>query len=161
MSVGARFEGVGVTFGGRPVVEEAVFEVRPGERTAILGPNGGGKTTLMRVLLGLLAPDRGRVVFVENGREIPRPRIGYLSQRSTLTADAPLSAFDLVALTLAPASGFRGLGGVREEARAALTRAGLAADKQDLPVGRLSGGQRQRFSSRVRSRARRLSSSST
>src|ERR1035441_9229079 len=65
MSVGARFEGVGVTFGGRPIVEEAVFVVRPGERTAILGPNGGGKTTLMRVLLGLLAPDRGRVVFVD------------------------------------------------------------------------------------------------
>ena len=144
MSVGARFEGVGVTFGGRPIVEEAVFEVRPGERTAILGPNGGGKTTLMRVLLGLLAPDQGRVVFIEDGREIPRPRIGYLSQRSTLTADAPLSAFDLVALTLAPASGFRRLGGIREEARVALTRAGLAADKQDLPVGRLSGGQRQR-----------------
>ncbi|MGZ5429621.1 MAG: ATP-binding cassette domain-containing protein, partial [Thermoanaerobaculia bacterium] len=119
MSVGARFESVGVTFGGRPVVEEAVFEVRPGERTAILGPNGGGKTTLMRVLLGLLAPDQGRVVFIENGREIPRPRIGYLSQRSTLTADAPLSGFDLVALTLAPAAGFRGLGGVREEAHAA------------------------------------------
>jgi zinc transport system ATP-binding protein len=144
MSLGVRFEGVGVTFGGRPVVEEAAFEVRPGERTAILGPNGGGKTTLMRVLLGLLAPDRGRVVFLENGREIPRPRIGYLSQRSTLTADAPLSGCDLVALTLAPAAGFGGLGGFRVEAHAALTRAGLPPDKQDLPVGRLSGGQRQR-----------------
>jgi ABC-type Mn2+/Zn2+ transport system ATPase subunit len=144
MSVGARFESVSVTFGGRPVVAEAVFEVRPGERTAILGPNGGGKTTLIRVLLGLLAPDRGRVVFLENGREVPRPRIGYLSQRSTLTADAPLSGCDLVALTLAPAAGFRGLGGVREEAHAALMRAGLPPDKRDLPVGRLSGGQRQR-----------------
>jgi ABC-type Mn2+/Zn2+ transport system ATPase subunit len=144
MKVGARFEGVGVRFGGRPVVEEARFEIRPGERTAILGPNGGGKTTLMRVLLGLLAPDRGRVVFLEDGREIPRPRIGYLSQRSTLTADAPLSGLDLVALSLAPAPGFRGFGGVRAEARTALTRAGLSAEKQDLPVGRLSGGQRQR-----------------
>jgi ABC-type Mn2+/Zn2+ transport system ATPase subunit len=144
MRVGVRFENVGVRFGGRPVVEEAAFAIRPGERTAILGPNGGGKTTLMRVLLGLLEPDRGRVVFLEDGREVPRPRIGYLSQRSTLTADAPLSGVDLVALALAPAPGFRGLGGVRAEARAALTRAGLPADKQDLPVGRLSGGQRQR-----------------
>jgi zinc transport system ATP-binding protein len=142
--VGVRFENVGVRFGGRLVVEEAAFAIRPGERTAILGPNGGGKTTLMRVLLGLLEPDRGRVVFLEDGREIPRPRIGYLSQRSTLTADAPLSGLDLVALALAPAPGFRGLGGVRAQARAALTRAGLLAEKQDLPVGRLSGGQRQR-----------------
>jgi ABC-type Mn2+/Zn2+ transport system ATPase subunit len=142
--VGVRFENVGVRFGGRLVVEEATFAIRPGERTAILGPNGGGKTTLMRVLLGLLAPDQGRVVFLEDGREVPRPRIGYLSQRSTLAADAPLSGLDLVALALAPAPGFQGLGGVRAEARAALTRAGLAAEKQDLPVGRLSGGQRQR-----------------
>src|ERR1017187_3421357 len=125
MSVGARFEGVGVTFGGRPVVEEAVFEIHPGERTAILGPNGGGKTTLIRVLLGLLAPDRGRVAFIEDGREIPRPRIGYLSQRSTLTADAPLSAFDLVTLTLAPASGFRRLRGVRGEGGVGVRRAGV------------------------------------
>src|ERR1035441_7883300 len=139
MSVGARFEGVGVTFGGRPVVEEAVFEVHPGERTAILGPNGGGKTTLIRVLLGLLAPDRGRVAFIEDGREIPRPRIGYLSQRSTLTADAPLSAFDLVTLTLAPASGFRPLAG----------------------GGRWGGDSPRGSPPRVRRGAPRLSSSST
>jgi ABC-type Mn2+/Zn2+ transport system ATPase subunit len=144
MSVGARFEGVGVRFGGRTIVEDATFEVLPGERTAILGPNGGGKTTLMRVLLGLLIPDEGRVVFVEGGREIERPRIGYLSQRSTLAADAPLSGLDVVALTLAPAPGFRRLGEVKAEARVALSRSGLPSEKQELPVGRLSGGQRQR-----------------
>ncbi len=144
MNVGVRFESVGVQLGGRPVVQDASFEIRPGERTAFLGPNGGGKTTLMRVLLGLLRPDAGRVVFLEDGREILRPRVGYLSQRSTLHADAPLSGVDLVALTLAPAPGFGGLGPARAEARIALARAGLAADKQALPVGRLSGGQRQR-----------------
>jgi ABC-type Mn2+/Zn2+ transport system ATPase subunit len=144
VSVGARFEDVSVRFGGRTVVEEATFEIRPGERTALLGPNGGGKTTLVRVLLGLVAPDRGRVAFLEDGREIPRPRAGYLSQRSTLTADAPVSALDLVALALEPAPGFRGLGGVQAEAASALARAGLPADKQSLPVGKLSGGQRQR-----------------
>ena len=144
MSVGVRFEGVGVRLGGRTVVHGATFEIQPAERTAFLGPNGGGKTTLMRVLLGLLEPDEGRVVFLEGGREIPRPRVGYLSQRSTLNANAPVSGEDLVALTLAPAPGFSGLGSARVEARAALSRAGLAADKQALPVGRLSGGQRQR-----------------
>lgn len=144
MSVGVRFEGVGVRLGGRPIVHGATFEIRPAERTAFLGPNGGGKTTLMRVLLGLLEPDEGRVVFLEDGREIARPRVGYLSQRSTLDANAPVSGEDLVALTLAPAPGFSGLGGARAEARVALSRAGLATDKQSLPVGRLSGGQRQR-----------------
>ncbi len=144
MNVGARFESVGVRLGGRAIVEGASFEVRPGERTALLGPNGGGKTTLIRVLLGLLEPDAGRVVFLEDGREIPRPRIGYLSQRSTLHPDAPISGEDLVALTLSPAPGFGGLGPARAEARFALGRAGLSPEKQALPVGRLSGGQRQR-----------------
>lgn len=143
-SVGVRFEGVGVRLGGKSVVTDASFEIRPGERTAFLGPNGGGKTTLMRILLGLLEPDAGRVLFVEEGEEIPRPRIGYLSQRSTLHADAPLSGLDLVALTLVPGPGFSGLAPARVEAGLALSRAGLAADRQSLPVGRLSGGQRQR-----------------
>ena len=87
----------------------------------------------------------GRVVFLDgSGREVPRPRAGYLSQRSTLTADAPLSGLDLVSLSLSPKAGFRGLDHVTEEARSALVRAGLPADRVELPVGRLSGGQRQR-----------------
>ncbi|MRR12424.1 ATP-binding cassette domain-containing protein, partial [bacterium] len=50
----------------------------------MVGPNGGGKTTLARVLLGLLKPESGRLTFLdEAGRELPRPRIGYLPQRST------------------------------------------------------------------------------
>ena len=65
MSVGVRFESVCVALGGRPVVEDASFEIRPGERTAFVGPNGGGKTTIIRMLLGILRPDRGRVVFFE------------------------------------------------------------------------------------------------
>ena len=113
--------------------------------TALLGPNGGGKTTLVKVILGVLEPDEGRVLFVdEGGRELDRPRIGYLPQRSTLAADAPLSGLDLVELSLSPGPGIPRRNGLVEPARAALARAGLDADRMDLPVGRLSGGQRQR-----------------
>jgi ABC-type Mn2+/Zn2+ transport system ATPase subunit len=145
MSIGVRFERVSVALGGRPVVTDASFGIRPAERTAFLGPNGGGKTTLVKVLLGILSPDRGRVVFLdEQGNEAARPHVGYLSQRSTLAADAPLSGLDLVSLSLSPKAGFRGLPKANEAARAALIRAGLPADRIGLPVGRLSGGQRQR-----------------
>jgi ABC-type Mn2+/Zn2+ transport system ATPase subunit len=145
MSVAVRFENVSIALGGRAVLKDASFSIRSGERTAFLGPNGGGKTTLVKILLGILSPDRGRVAFLDGtGNETPRPRAGYLSQRSTLTADAPLSGLDLVSLSLSPKAGFRGLEDVKEAARAALLRAGLPADRIELPVGRLSGGQRQR-----------------
>jgi ABC-type Mn2+/Zn2+ transport system ATPase subunit len=145
MNVGFRFENVSVTLGGRPVLRNASFEVRPAERTAFVGPNGGGKTTIVRTLLGILRPDSGRVAFFEEGSgEIPRPRIGFLSQRSTLVFDAPMSAIDLVAFSLSPKAGIFGGPGSSAEARAALIRAGLPVEAQRVPVGRLSGGQRQR-----------------
>ena len=59
MSVAARFENVTVRFGGRPAVESTSFTIPAGMRTAMVGPNGGGKTTLARVLLGILRPDDG------------------------------------------------------------------------------------------------------
>ena len=145
MSVGVRLEGVSVALSGRPILQDVSFEIPAGERTALLGPNGGGKTTLVRVILGVQAPDSGRVVFVdEAGREVERPRIGYLPQRSTLAPDAPVSGLDLVLLALSPRPGFGRRNGADEEARAALARAGLDAERIGVPVGRLSGGQRQR-----------------
>jgi ABC-type Mn2+/Zn2+ transport system ATPase subunit len=143
--VGVRFEGVSVSFGGHDVLVDVSLEIRPGERTAFIGPNGGGKTTLIRILLGILRPDVGRVAFVAaDGREVPRPRVGFLSQRSTLAFDAPLTAEDLVAFSLAPGPGFSRHAEASREARAALLRVGLTADRLGVPVGLLSGGQRQR-----------------
>jgi ABC-type Mn2+/Zn2+ transport system ATPase subunit len=145
MNAALRFEDVSVSFSGRPVLSHVSFVVRRAERTAFVGPNGGGKTTLVRVLLGLIRPDSGRVVFLDpQGTEIPRPRIGYLSQRSTISADAPVSAVDLVSLTLSPSPGFGGSGQAREAARLAIERAGLSAERSTAPMGRLSGGERQR-----------------
>ena len=145
MSVGIRFEGIGASLGGRPVLEKVSFTVPPGVRTALVGPNGGGKTTLIRLLVGALEADSGRVAFVdEAGHEVPRPRIGYLSQRSTLSPRAPVSGTDLVALSLDPRPGIGRREAARAEARAALRRAGLPEETLDRPVGKLSGGQRQR-----------------
>jgi ABC-type Mn2+/Zn2+ transport system ATPase subunit len=146
LSVAIRLEHVSVTFSGRRVLEDVSLEIPAGERTALLGPNGGGKTTLVKVILGVVEPDEGRVLFVDDGREIPRPRIGYLPQRSTLSADAPVSGLDLVMLALSPKPGLFFRNGTEQVARAALTRAGLDEERIAVPVGRLSGGQRQRVS---------------
>ena len=145
MSVAVRFEDVTVSFSGRTAVASASFTIPAGRRTALVGPNGGGKTTLARVLLGLIPPDSGRVAFLdEAGRELPRPRVGYLPQRSTLSPQAPVTGLDLVGLSLSPGPGLGMSRAVEAEARRALARAGLADDLATRPVGRLSGGQRQR-----------------
>jgi len=145
VSVGIRFDGISASLGGRPVLSGVSFTVPPGVRTALVGPNGGGKTTLVRVLVGSLAPAAGRVTFVDrDGREVPRPRLGYLSQRSTLSARAPVSGVDLVALSLDPRPGFGRREEARRQAREALSRAGLPEETFERPVGKLSGGQRQR-----------------
>ncbi len=145
MGVGVRLENVSLSLGGREVLRGVSLDALPGRRTAFVGPNGGGKTTLVRAILGFLKPESGRVGFVDgDGAPVPRPKIGYLPQRNTLSPDAPVSGVDLVALSLAPGPGFRSPRGTREEAMAALLRAGLDESLFARPVGRLSGGQRQR-----------------
>lgn len=130
-----------VVLDGRAVLKGASLSIPAARRTALIGPNGGGKTTLARAILGVLPAAAGSVSFPVSGA---RPRIGYLPQRSTLAADAPLSGLDLVALSLDPRPGFGRRAGAREVAAEALRRAGIAEDRFDVPVGRLSGGQRQR-----------------
>ena len=67
VSVAVRFEDVTVSFSGRTAVSSASFTIPAGKRTAMVGPNGGGKTTLARVLLGLLTPESGRVTLPRRG----------------------------------------------------------------------------------------------
>jgi manganese/iron transport system ATP-binding protein len=139
------FRDIVVARDGRWILCDVSFDIRAGERTALVGPNGGGKTTLVRVMLGLLKPFKGSVAFLDpTGAPLPKPRIGYLSQRSTLSPDAPVSGMDLIRLELDPRPGLRPAKRLDDEARAALSRAGLSPELFERPVGQLSGGQRQR-----------------
>jgi ABC-type Mn2+/Zn2+ transport system ATPase subunit len=124
-------------YGGRPVLREVSFAAGAGQTVCVLGPNGGGKTTLFRALTGELAPLAGHV------RLSGRP--AYVAQTERTRLDFPVSAFD-VALMGGLAHGRWWLPPRRTEraaARAALRRVGLASEG-DIPFGELSGGQRQR-----------------
>ena len=122
------------------------LRVEKGEFVAIAGPNGGGKTTLLRLALGLERPARGRVLlFGEPARSMrDRTRIGYLAQRSRIAVRAPATVREVVEAGRAP---LRLLGGLRREDREAvdeaLERVGMAHLAR-RPVTRLSGGQQQR-----------------
>ena len=124
-------------YGGRPAIEAVSMDVLPGERVALLGPNGGGKTTLFRALLGEIPPMGGTIDAPARAGTVPQ------TERSRL--DYPVSALDVTLMgTLARLPWWRRPGrGERHEAAEALGRVGLA-DRAHDSFGELSGGQRQR-----------------
>ena len=140
----------GVTFAypqGPPVLNDVDLRVAPGELVAIAGPNGGGKTTLVRVALGLLRPDRGRaLLFGEPAdRFSRRALLAYLPQRAQVGTDTAVTVEELVAAGRL-ASG-RLLGPLSRDDRGivaeAIERVGLS-DLARRQLSTLSGGQQQR-----------------
>jgi ABC-type Mn2+/Zn2+ transport system ATPase subunit len=124
-------------YGRTPAIEGVSFEVEGGQRVALLGPNGGGKTTLVRTLLGELRPMRGEVEVRARAATVPQ------TERSRL--DFPVSAFEVALMGALPRlPWWRRPGHAdREAAQIALERVGVAARAHDT-FGDLSGGQRQR-----------------
>lgn len=138
--------GASLAFGKRTLWENLDLDINPGEFFAVLGPNGSGKTTFLKVLLGLQELTAGTAVL--DGRRVERGsrRIGYIPQQKTFDPDTPLRARDLVGLGV---DGHRW--GVRLGAAAAnrkidrlLALVG-AEDYAKAPVGQLSGGEQQRL----------------
>jgi zinc transport system ATP-binding protein len=133
--------------GGRPVLEHVELAVEKGEFVAVAGPNGGGKTTLMRLALGLERPTSGEaLLFGEPATRFSgRSTLGYLAQRSQLGVDAPATVREVVSAGRLAAGGL--LGPLRRRDRAiveeSIERVGLA-DSSDVPLRTLSGGQQQR-----------------
>jgi zinc transport system ATP-binding protein len=139
-----------VSFGygdGPPVLTGVDLAVKAGELLAIAGPNGGGKTTLVRLALGLEHADSGEVfLFGEPaGRFSRRETLGYLAQRAQLQLDAPTTVEEVVTAGRLVAGGLLGplKRGDRELVDEAIERVGLTAERK-RPLSRLSGGQQQR-----------------
>lgn len=117
-----------------------------GEFVAILGPNGSGKTSLLRAILGLTPLQAGRIEVFGAPPQRGNPQIGYVPQAQAFDRDVPLRGRDLVGLGL---DGYRwGFGrqskAEREQVQHAISSAG-AERYADAPLGRLSGGEQQRL----------------
>jgi ABC-type Mn2+/Zn2+ transport system ATPase subunit len=124
-------------YNGEAVLREVTFAARAGESVAVLGPNGGGKTTLFRLLIGELRPLAGRLEVNAACATVPQ------TERSRL--DFPVTAFDVALLGSIARLPWWGRPGRAERrmAHEALAKVGLD-DLADVPFGELSGGQRQR-----------------
>jgi zinc transport system ATP-binding protein len=146
--VAVELRGVAFAYdGGAPVLADVDLAVAEGEFVAIAGPNGGGKTTLVRVVLGLARPTAGEaLLFGEPAHRFSRrATLGYLPQRAVLGTDAPVTVREVVAAGRLAAGGL--LGPLRRRERAIVARA--IADVRlealaDAPLATLSGGQQQR-----------------
>jgi len=131
--------------GGEPVLEDVNLSIREGDFIAMIGPNGGGKTTLLKLILGLLIPDRGTIRVMDKPALKAAPHIGYVPQDVHINPSFPITAFDVVMMgMLTPRKRWRRhAASDRRKAMAALERMGIGALSQ-RKIGALSGGQRQR-----------------
>jgi zinc transport system ATP-binding protein len=139
MSLALRLERVSFAYGhGPPVLRDVDLGVERGEFVAIAGPNGGGKTTLVRLVVGLEQPTSGLLELHARG-------VGYLAQRAQTGIEAPVTVRELV--STGRASRARLLGPLsradRDVVREAIDRVGLIP-QADRRLATLSGGQQQR-----------------
>ncbi|RJQ49247.1 MAG: metal ABC transporter ATP-binding protein [Desulfobacteraceae bacterium] len=138
---------VAFAYNGETVLQDVSLDIRQGDFIAMIGPNGGGKTTLLKLILGLLKPDQGviRVLGQPPADKKVSSCIGYVPQDVNINRDFPITSIDVVLMgMLAPNKRWPRKGASdRREAMAALERLEAAA-LAERKIGALSGGQRQR-----------------
>lgn len=140
-----RLSNVGVKLDGVPILEDINLSVKEGDFLGVIGPNGGGKTTLLKAVLGLIPLDKGRVEVFGEKPEYVREFIGYVPQNHFFDRYFPISVWDVV-LTgrisrLRPGRYFSRIDW--ERTHRALEAVGMLEFK-DRSIGALSEGQRQR-----------------
>lgn len=137
-----RLKDVSMHWDKHTVLENINLDIRKGDFIAVTGPNGGGKTTLLRIILKLLRPTEGSVGYFLDGKAAKQLSIGYLPQKNMIDSRFPITVREVVNL------GLYGKGGLSNARRRELTNEAIATvgltEKADASIGELSGGQLQR-----------------
>jgi zinc transport system ATP-binding protein len=136
---------VGFRYDGNAVLERVNLRIERGEFIAVIGPNGGGKTTLLKLILGVLKPQSGTLRVLGEPPGARLDRIGYVPQHSNLQPGFPATVFDVVLMGLdfRRRFGFRVSAEERRRAERAMAATGVLALARRR-IDALSGGQRQR-----------------
>lgn len=136
-------EDVNFTRDGRKILCDVNFAIKKGDFIAITGPNGGGKTTLLRLILGLIRPDSGKISFYKNGQEIERPHYsGYLPQKHSIDSHFPITVKEVIASGLLSSREFPKY--EREDKIEKILELIGLTNFAGRTLGSLSGGQVQR-----------------
>ena len=125
----------------RIALQDVSLSIDEGDFVAITGPNGGGKTTLLRIVLKLLKPTQGRVVYREQGREVKDLVVGYLPQKNMIDQRFPISVEEVISSGLL--SQKLDKTEVANQVAKIIDMVGLK-EHAHRPIGNLSGGQLQR-----------------
>ena len=139
------FENVWFSYDRSTVLQEVSFSLEQGEFLGIIGPNGGGKTTLLKLMLGILKPDRGRIRILGQAPHDASHRVGYVPQGTDFNRGFPVSVLDVALMGRMSTSriGRRYSREDREKVKDVLEKVGMWGYR-NRPIGKLSGGQRQR-----------------
>jgi zinc transport system ATP-binding protein len=140
-----RLDHVWFSYGNDHVLKDVSLTIQSGDFVGVIGPNGGGKTTLLRLMLGVLEPARGSVELLGGAPRKTRMQVGYVPQETSSNILFPISVFDVV---LMGKMGKRGLFHSftkedREQAGETLSELNIYPLK-NKNIGDLSGGQRQK-----------------
>ncbi len=130
---------------GHQILEDVSLDLEKGDFLGLIGPNGGGKSTLLKVMLGLIKPDRGEVRIFGLAPQAARGRVGYMPQKTLFDQTFPIKALEVVLMGRYSRTGLlrRFSGADREAALQALKAVGMEAHAQ-REIGALSGGEQQR-----------------
>ena len=133
-------------YDGKTILKDVSFDIHENDYVGIIGPNGGGKSTLLKVILGIIKPTKGEVAYFKNGERTSRISMGYLPQYNKIDKTFPISVYDTI---LTGVTNDRGLFGrftaeQRQQVDATIAKMDLQG-LEDRPISALSGGQLQRI----------------
>ena len=138
-------KGISAAYGNKTVLRNVELDIFKDDFLGIIGPNGGGKTTLLKVILGLLSPVSGNITFYKDGQAVPSLKIGYLPQINNIDKKFPISVWEVVASGLAEQKPlFRAYTKAQEKRIDEVLEQMGVKDFPTRPIGELSGGQLQR-----------------
>lgn len=137
--------GLSAAYDGKTVLSHVDLTVYERDFLGIIGPNGGGKTTLIKSILGLHPITQGQIRFYKNGKEVPEINMGYLPQYNDIDRKFPISVYEVVLSGLSKQKSlFRRYSQEQhEQVRQTIVRMGLEG-LENRAIGELSGGQLQR-----------------
>ena len=132
------------SYNKREILHNINISIPGTSMTAIVGPNGGGKTTLLHLILGILEPDRGQIELLGSSPKMSRSKVGYVPQKLEIDKDFPVSCSDVVRMGLLTPTKGRARGKAANDSIAQAMDSTGVAHLSKQAFSKISGGEHQR-----------------